>query len=134
MTEIPAEKTAAKKVETDEEHQAATSLDKIKADPLPEGANARLEITAGSLRGKNIHLKKPLMVIGRVAGSADIVIADPMASRRHAAIAYCGGTFKLYDLGSRNGTLLNKAKAQESALNHGDEIEIGQVVFTFWND
>ena len=106
----------------------------IKVDPLPAGATPRLEISAGPERGKVQRMSKPLVILGRVDDVADVVVPNNTASRHHAAIAYTGGAFILYDMGSTNGTLVNGVRVTEQAIDHGDEIEIGDNVFTFWLD
>ncbi len=64
----------------------------------------------------------------------DIVLDDPTVSRRHATISYEDLRHYLSDQSSRTGTLLNKNLIQPDEpqlLNDEDEIEIGQVTFTF---
>lgn len=54
------------------------------------------------------------------------------ASRRHAAVRYAKGRFRVRDLGSTNGTLLNGQPLEaERELEPGDRIEIGGVAVTF---
>ena len=67
-------------------------------------------------------------VIGRHA-SADIVLADPLASRRHARLEHGAGRWSITDLGSRHGTRINGSPATPDSplrLEEGDEIVIGQ--------
>ena len=70
--------------------------------------------------------------IGRSPKSA-IVLDSPKASRRHAIINLQNvGEFWLIDLGSSNGTFLNKRRVhQPSRLCDMDQITIGDVAFTF---
>ncbi|MCE9572818.1 MAG: sigma 54-interacting transcriptional regulator [Deltaproteobacteria bacterium] len=58
-------------------------------------------------------------------------LPDPWLSTRHAAIERRGASFHLVDLGSRNGSLLNGAPAQQAALADGDVLELGQTFFRF---
>jgi len=72
------------------------------------------------------HIRKPETVLGRESG--DVVFPDdPFMSRRHAAIRALEGAtraFALADLGSSNGTFVRIRT--EVALQHGDEIRVGQ--------
>ena len=70
--------------------------------------------------------------LGRSLKSA-VVLDSPEVSRRHAIINLQNvGEFWLIDLGSSNGTLLNKRRVHQPVrLCHMDEITIGDSVFTF---
>ncbi len=61
----------------------------------------------------------------------DIVIMDDLASRFHCIVEPDGPGFRVRDLGSRNGTVLNNDKIDCATLNPGDVIRIGQQTFTF---
>ncbi len=62
----------------------------------------------------------------------DIILADASVSATHAMISFEDGIFKLSDLGSRNGTLLNDARIAESRpLQHGDLVKMGHCTLTF---
>jgi FHA domain-containing protein len=62
--------------------------------------------------------------IGRRPGS-DLVLPDPRVSRDHAVIEVSDGGWRLRDLGSRNGTILNGQPVAEADLRDGDHIAIG---------
>jgi pSer/pThr/pTyr-binding forkhead associated (FHA) protein len=70
--------------------------------------------------------------IGRSATN-DIVIRDPTVSRKHAVVEYAEGRYLLTDLGSRNGTLVNKTSVTTHRLNQGDVLKIGKhhLIFTY---
>lgn len=62
----------------------------------------------------------------------DIILADASVSSAHAMISFEDGVYKISDLGSRNGTLLNDARiAEPRALQHGDLIKMGHCTLTF---
>ncbi|HEX6511699.1 MAG TPA: DUF3662 and FHA domain-containing protein [Chloroflexota bacterium] len=62
--------------------------------------------------------------IGRRPGN-DLVLPDPRASRDHACIEQLDGSFRVRDLASRNGTLLNGQPIDEADLRDGDRLAIG---------
>jgi pSer/pThr/pTyr-binding forkhead associated (FHA) protein len=65
-------------------------------------------------------------IVGR-SSDADVPLADPEASRQHAAFQVAGGALYVTDLGSRNGTFLNgKRLASEGIeLKVGDHVDVG---------
>lgn len=68
----------------------------------------------------------PCTSLGKSSSNA-IVVDDKDASAFHAAIVLEGGQWWLEDRQSRNGTRLNDQRIQQrAALDHGDEISIGQ--------
>jgi pSer/pThr/pTyr-binding forkhead associated (FHA) protein len=62
--------------------------------------------------------------IGR-GSDADVQIGDAWVSRRHCQLDQRDGALVLRDLGSRHGTLVNRAYVSEVELLPGDEITIG---------
>ncbi|GAC1348721.1 MAG: hypothetical protein NVSMB19_00220 [Vulcanimicrobiaceae bacterium] len=72
------------------------------------------------------------ITIGR-ASAATLVVPDAQVSRMHARIDLSDGVLSVFDLGSRNGTLVNARPIDgPTALAAGDEIDIGttRIVFT----
>jgi pSer/pThr/pTyr-binding forkhead associated (FHA) protein len=62
----------------------------------------------------------------------DIILSDASVSSTHAMISFEDGGFKISDLGSRNGTLLNDARVTEPRpIQHGDLIKMGHCTLTF---
>ena len=55
----------------------------------------------------------------------ELVLADPLASRRHARLSSRGGRLVLADLGSTNGTRVYGEPVREAVVGPGDRIEIG---------
>ncbi len=71
--------------------------------------------------------------IGRVE-SADLQIDDSRVSREHAVILREGKTYRVRDLHSTNGTLLNGQRVQDAELTDGDILVIAGVEFTFYTE
>ena len=91
---------------------------------------------SGELIGTPIPLERDVVVLGR-ALEADIRLNDFRASRLHAQInaqidLNSGTTvFRIKDLGSKNGTLVNGQVIKETTLKDGDKIFIGDHLFRF---
>jgi pSer/pThr/pTyr-binding forkhead associated (FHA) protein len=70
-------------------------------------------------------------VVGR-SGAADFVVSDPDVSRQHFEIVRePSGTYRVRDLGSKNGLFVNGAPALACPLSPGDEVRAGDTVLRF---
>jgi pSer/pThr/pTyr-binding forkhead associated (FHA) protein len=85
---------------------------------------ARVMLVSGPGAGAGFAIDRERVIVGRGPG-VDRAYDDPAMSRQHAAIEFCGTGFRLRDLGSTNGTLLNGAAVQSAELRHGDRFDIG---------
>ncbi len=78
--------------------------------------------------GHEVELRVGRTLIGR-HDSCQVVLDDPLASRRHAAVHFDGQSATVQDLGSVNGILLNGERAEGAVpLHDGDEISLGNQV------
>jgi transcriptional regulator with GAF, ATPase, and Fis domain len=98
-----------------------------------ERLNPRLVAISGPLRDSVFALPMEELSLGRDASNG-LPINDPSVSRRHCLIHREGGGFKLRDLDSRNGTLVNGEAVNDHWLHHLDEIAVGDSVFRFLTD
>ena len=85
---------------------------------------AVLRVSAPGRPARDVVLDGRWLTIGR-ATDAELVLADPLASRRHARLSWRGGRLVLADLGSTNGTRVNGEHVREAVVGPGDRIEIG---------
>jgi pSer/pThr/pTyr-binding forkhead associated (FHA) protein len=69
--------------------------------------------------------------LGRDPGS-DIFLDDVTVSRRHAEIRRRDGGFFLHDLGSLNGTYVNRERVEETKLASSDEVQVGKFKLLFF--
>jgi pSer/pThr/pTyr-binding forkhead associated (FHA) protein len=69
--------------------------------------------------------------VGRHPDS-DIFLDDITVSRRHAEIRRRGTTFVLHDVGSLNGTYVNRDRIDSVELTDGDEVQIGKYRLVFF--
>ncbi len=53
-------------------------------------------------------------------------------SRRHAEFRRRDGKFFIHDVGSLNGTYVNRQRVDETQLANGDELQIGRFKLTFY--
>jgi two-component system, cell cycle sensor histidine kinase and response regulator CckA len=91
--------------------------------PQPR-VRARLVVLRGNGTGRSYVIADEAL-IGRTTDS-QIQISHEDVSRKHAQIERTGpGSFRLRDLGSRNGTMVNGVPAKTQALRFGDMIRIG---------
>jgi pSer/pThr/pTyr-binding forkhead associated (FHA) protein len=99
----------------------------------PRGRGARsapqqLLVTAGTLAGTSLGLADQQITIGR-ANDATLVLNDDYASTRHARLFPQDGQWIVEDLGSTNGTYLDRQKVtQPTPVPVGVPIRIGKTV------
>ncbi|HEY6280039.1 MAG TPA: FHA domain-containing protein [Streptosporangiaceae bacterium] len=92
------------------------------------GAPHVLLVTAGALAGTSIGLADQQITIGR-ANDATLVLSDDYASSRHARLFPQDGQWVVEDLGSTNGTYLDRQKVtQPTPVPAGVPIRIGKTV------
>jgi hypothetical protein len=105
--------------ETSDEDHSATLVE------IPHGAGV-LVVTRGSNMGARYLLGEHITRAGRHPES-DIFLDDITVSRRHVEITHIdGGTFIIRDVGSLNGTYVNRERIDEASLLPGDEVQIGK--------
>lgn len=75
-------------------------------------------------------LDSPQWVVGR-ASDLNCQIPDPKVSRRHARILAVHNRYYVQDLGSTNGTFVNRNRVTNARLTHGDLVAFGKTVFRF---
>jgi FHA domain len=91
-------------------------------------ADSSLVIHEGSAAGSE-HPVDGELILGREAGSADLVLDDPGVSRRHARVLPENGGVIVEDLGSSNGTYVNGQRITGPVeLGAGDEVQLGATV------
>jgi pSer/pThr/pTyr-binding forkhead associated (FHA) protein len=98
--------------------------DEVGTDALPRGTGL-LVVKRGPNAGSRFLLDKDVTTAGRHPES-DIFLDDVTVSRRHAEFARAGESFSVRDVGSLNGTYLNRERIDEAPLTNGDEVQIGK--------
>lgn len=96
-----------------------------------EPTRAKLKVIQGGGQQKEYLLARDRVTIGRGTNN-DILVPDIAISRQHCEIKrLAGGTFRLADLQSGNGTKLNGVRVQDADLLGGDRIEVGSTILEF---
>jgi hypothetical protein len=98
-------------------------------DGLPPGS-ALLVVKRGPNAGSRFLLDADVTTAGRHPDS-DIFLDDVTVSRRHAEFRREGGGFVVRDVGSLNGTYLNRERIDAAGLAGGDEVQIGKYRLVF---
>ncbi|HEY8453219.1 MAG TPA: FHA domain-containing protein [Natronosporangium sp.] len=99
------------------------------ANALPPGM-ALLVVRRGPNAGARFLLERDVTTSGRHPDS-DIFLDDVTVSRRHAEFHRDGGTFTVRDVGSLNGTYVNRERVEAATLSNGDEVQIGKFRLVF---
>jgi FHA domain/zinc-ribbon domain len=86
--------------------------------------------SGGGRTGEQFALERAQTTIGR-SPDCDIFLDDVTVSRRHAIVAKGARTFAIQDLGSLNGTFLNRHRIERAELENGDEVQIGKYRLIF---
>lgn len=91
----------------------------------------RLIVIKGADEGKQFELTEPLISVGREVSNL-IRLHDTEVSRRHAELHRTPeGSYRLVDVGSANGCLVNTRRVKEVVLSPGDHIQIGQTILVY---
>jgi pSer/pThr/pTyr-binding forkhead associated (FHA) protein len=92
--------------------------------------SALLVVKRGPNAGSRFLLDADVTTAGRHPES-DIFLDDVTVSRRHAEFVREGDGFVVRDVGSLNGTYLNRGRIEAGALTGGDEVQIGKYRLVF---
>jgi hypothetical protein len=99
------------------------------AGSLPPGM-ALLVVRRGPNAGARFLLDHDVTTSGRHPDS-DIFLDDVTVSRRHAEFHRGSGGFTVRDVGSLNGTYVNRERVESATLANGDEVQIGKFRLVF---
>jgi pSer/pThr/pTyr-binding forkhead associated (FHA) protein len=94
------------------------------------GGTGILVVKRGPNAGSRYAVSDERTTIGRHPDS-DIFLDDVTVSRRHAEIDHRGASFSVSDVGSLNGTYLNRERIEHGELHSGDELQIGKFRLVF---
>jgi pSer/pThr/pTyr-binding forkhead associated (FHA) protein len=112
----------SKSEQTDE--RPLNEEDAAAVDALPEGS-ALLVVQRGPSAGSRFLLDTDVVTAGRHPDS-EIFLDDVTVSRRHAEFRRGPEGYRVSDVGSLNGTYVNRDRIDELVLQGGDEVQIGK--------
>ncbi|NLX00165.1 MAG: FHA domain-containing protein [Actinomycetales bacterium] len=121
---------AGPEIDAPETDHVLTRADQATVDALRPGT-ALLVVLRGPNTGARFLLDDASVTSGRHPDS-DIFLDDVTVSRKHAVFTREGDTFSVRDVGSLNGTYVNRERIDEATLHTGDEVQIGKFRLVFY--
>ncbi len=106
-------------------------IDAAAVDALPVGS-ALLVVQKGPGAGSRFLLDQDVVNAGRHPES-EIFLDDVTVSRRHAVFNRSGDTYSVSDVGSLNGTYVNRDRIETVALTDSDEVQIGKYRLVYFS-
>lgn len=99
---------------------------------VPENGASLVELDqVEGTAGRRMHdITAELVTVGR-SPDCEIFLDDVTVSRAHAEITRGERSFRIRDVGSLNGTYVNRVRVDSVDLRNGDEIQIGKYRFKF---
>jgi pSer/pThr/pTyr-binding forkhead associated (FHA) protein len=94
------------------------------------GGPALVVRSGGGMAGQTFQPEAGRTLIGR-SPECEIFLDDVTVSRRHAELERVGDVFTIRDLGSLNGTYVNRRRIESAVLENDDEVQIGKYRLTF---
>ena len=104
--------------------------DEIDGPPETSVGPALVVRSGGGRAGESFESIGAKALIGR-SPECDVFLDDVTVSRRHAELFLEGGAYTIRDLGSLNGTFVNKHRIESTVLEDDDEVQIGKYRLTF---
>jgi pSer/pThr/pTyr-binding forkhead associated (FHA) protein len=106
-------------------------IEAVDLDEVVAQEGAALVIRAGGGRvGESFALEGDRMTVGRNP-DCSVFLDDVTVSRDHAVLVRRGGEWHLDDLGSLNGTYVNRQRVDSRRLEDADELQIGKYKLTY---
>lgn len=96
------------------------------------GGNALLVVHRGPGEGSEylLEARSGVVRVGRSA-DAEVFLDDVTVSRHHAELRHGAEGWSIRDVGSLNGTYVNRVRVDDRQLAGGDEVQIGKFRFVF---
>ena len=113
-----------------EKSEGLSPGDQAAVDALPAGS-ALLVVRRGPNSGSRFLLDSDVTTAGRHP-SSDIFLDDVTVSRRHAEFSRTDTGFVVRDVGSLNGTYVNRERIDEIPLSGGDEVQVGKYRLVYY--
>jgi len=121
---------ALEPVEIEPSAPVGLTADELAAVHALPPTSALLVMQRGPSAGARFLLDAERTTAGR-SPQADIFLDDVTVSRQHAEFVRDGHHFVVRDVGSLNGTYVNRTRIEQAVLRGGDEVQIGKYRLTF---
>ena len=128
--DVQVETTSVFRADLLKEMESGAAAPATGSDITPPAGAAILIVKRGPNAGARFLLDQETTTAGRHPES-DIFLDDVTVSRRHAEFRLNDGTFEVVDVGSLNGTYVNREPRNSQVLAIGDEIQIGKFRLVF---
>lgn len=128
--DVQVETTSVFRADLLKEMESGAAAPAAGSDITPPAGAAILIVKRGPNAGARFLLDQETTTAGRHPES-DIFLDDVTVSRRHAEFRLNDGTFEVVDVGSLNGTYVNREPRNSQVLSIGDEIQIGKFRLVF---
>ncbi|MFC2548003.1 MAG: oxoglutarate dehydrogenase inhibitor Odhl [Corynebacterium matruchotii] len=128
--DVQVETTSVFRADLLKEMESGAAAPATGSDITPPAGAAILIVKRGPNAGARFLLDQETTTAGRHP-EADIFLDDVTVSRRHAEFRLNDGTFEVVDVGSLNGTYVNREPRNSQVLSIGDEIQIGKFRLVF---
>ena len=128
--DVQVETTSVFRADLLKEMESGAAAPATGSDITPPAGAAILIVKRGPNAGARFLLDHETTTAGRHPES-DIFLDDVTVSRRHAEFRLNDGTFEVVDVGSLNGTYVNREPRNSQVLSIGDEIQIGKFRLVF---
>ena len=128
--DVQVETTSVFRADLLKEMESGAAAPATGSDITPPAGAAILIAKRGPNAGARFLLDQETTTAGRHPES-DIFLDDVTVSRRHAEFRLNDGTFEVVDVGSLNGTYVNREPRNSQVLSIGDEIQIGKFRLVF---
>ena len=102
----------------------------VSIEDVPEGLGLVI-VKRGPNAGSRMVLENDVTTAGRHP-DCDIFLDDITVSRRHAEFTRGPNGYSVRDVGSLNGTYVNRERVEDTPLAHGDEVQIGRFKLIFF--
>lgn len=124
-----------------EQTGAITSVFNTGTGPVSVGSGVHRDLASGAAmlvvhRGPGegteygLNPRSEVIIVGR-AEECDVFLDDVTVSRRHAEFRHGAQGWSVQDVGSLNGTYVNRVRVDDQQLRGGDEVQIGKFRFIF---
>jgi hypothetical protein len=127
---LPAEERAGDQTTITYKVGETGELKAVDAEQVAAEGGALVIRAGGGRSGESFPLAGERVTIGRSPDAA-VFLDDVTVSRNHALIVRRRDGLYIDDLGSLNGTYVNRRRIESQKLDNGDELQIGKYKMTY---